>query len=163
MRITHIAVATIIAASLLGQAVQAQQMFVYPAKGQSSQQQAQDEGTCHQWAKQQTGTDPQMITQANASGDAYRQPAGGFHGILGGAGRGAALGAIGGAIGGDAGKGAAIGAAVGGVGGLFRDRRRMREQQQYNQAVSNEQNARLNEFDQAYSTCLRGKGYTVGG
>ncbi len=23
--------------------------------------------------------------------------------------------------------------------------------------------ARLNEFDQAYSTCLRGKGYTVGG
>jgi hypothetical protein len=138
-------------------------MFVYPAKGQSPQKQAEDEGTCHQWAKQQTCTDPQMIAQANASGDAYRQPEGGFHRLLGGAGRGAALGAIGGAIGGDAGKGAAIGSAVGATAGLFRHRRQMREQQHYNQAVSNEQNARLNEFDQAYSMCLRGKGYTVGG
>lgn len=73
-----------------------------------------------------------------------------------------APGAIGGAIGGDAGKGAEIGAAVGATAGLFRHRRQMREQQQYNQAVSKEQNARLNEFDQAYST-YEGKGYTVGG
>lgn len=114
-------------------------------------------------AKQQTGTDPQLIAQANASGDAYRQPEGGFHRLLGGGGRGAALGAIGGAIGGDAGKGAAIGGAVGATMGVFRHRRAMREQAQFNQAVTNEQSARLNEFDQAYSTCLRGKGYTVGG
>jgi len=135
--------------------------FVYPAKGQSPQQEAQDEAACHQWAQQQTGVSPDAIAQQAVSGRAYQQPEGGFHSLLGGGARGAALGAIGGAIGGDAGEGAEIGAAVGAAGSLFRERRRMREQQQYNQAVNQEMGARLDEFDQAYSTCLRGRGYTV--
>jgi len=33
----------------------AQQPIVYPAKGQSAQQQQTDEGECHVWAKNQTG------------------------------------------------------------------------------------------------------------
>ncbi len=135
--------------------------FVYPAKGQSPAQQSKDEGACDQWAKQQTGVDPQVLAQQALSGQAYQQPQGGFHNVLGGAAGGAALGAIGGAIGGDAGKGAAIGAAVGAGGGLLRDRRQMREQDQYNDAVKQEQQARLAEYDQAYATCLQGRGYSV--
>ena len=32
-----------------------QQVFIYPQKGQSAQQQAQDTGECQAWATQQTG------------------------------------------------------------------------------------------------------------
>jgi hypothetical protein len=34
------------------------QQFVYPAKGQSPQQQKSDEAACYSWAVQQTGFDP---------------------------------------------------------------------------------------------------------
>jgi len=138
-------------------------VFVYPAKGQSPAQQSKDEGACDQWAQQQTGVNPQVLAQQALSGKAYQQPEGGFHSVLGGGAGGAALGAIGGAIGGNAGEGAAIGAAVGAGAGLLRARRDMREQDQYNSAVTQEQQARLNEYQQAYATCLQGKGYTVGG
>ena len=33
-------------------------MAVFPAKGQTAQQQAQDEGECYAWSKGQTGVDP---------------------------------------------------------------------------------------------------------
>lgn len=36
----------------------AQQVFVYPAKGQSADQQKIDEGECHVWAVQQSKYDP---------------------------------------------------------------------------------------------------------
>lgn len=45
--------------------VQAQQL-VYPAKGQSPEQQKKDEYECHQRAGQQTGVDPTMPRQAAA-------------------------------------------------------------------------------------------------
>jgi hypothetical protein len=34
------------------------QQYVYPAKGQSPQQQKSDEAACYSWAVQQTGFDP---------------------------------------------------------------------------------------------------------
>ena len=34
--------------------------IVYPAKGQTSQQQQTDQGECHVWAVQNTGVDPGM-------------------------------------------------------------------------------------------------------
>lgn len=34
------------------------EMFVYPAKGQSKEQQSRDKYQCHQWAVQQAGFDP---------------------------------------------------------------------------------------------------------
>lgn len=160
-RLFPTALAAVIALDLfLGQSALAG-MFVYPAKGQSAEQQTKDEGACNEWAKQQTGVDPAVIAQQSLSGQAYVQPQGGFHSVLGGATRGAALGAIGGAIAGDAGEGAAIGSAVGAASGLFQARRRVREQDQYNHAITQEQQARLDEFNQAYGTCLRGRGYTV--
>ena len=33
-------------------------LSVYPSKGQSKEQQAKDEQECYQWAKEQTGIDP---------------------------------------------------------------------------------------------------------
>jgi hypothetical protein len=39
-------------------------MLIYPAKGQSAEQQQKDEFECHQWAVQQTGYDPAKAQQA---------------------------------------------------------------------------------------------------
>jgi hypothetical protein len=47
--------------------VQAQELIVYPAKGQSNEQMEKDKFECYSWAKGQTGFDSmQMLT---ASGD----------------------------------------------------------------------------------------------
>jgi hypothetical protein len=117
---------------------QAQSLYVYPARGQSPEQQNRDQYECHNWAVAQTGVDP---TAAAAP------PQGGV--VRGGA-RGAAVGAIGGAIGGDAGKGAAVGAAVGGVFGGIRQADQRARQQNANAA-----------YQQAQRACLTGRGYTV--
>ena len=45
-----------LSAALVSQA--AAQQFVYPAKGQSPQQQKSDEAECYTWAVQQSGVDP---------------------------------------------------------------------------------------------------------
>ena len=96
---------TVAVASALGAAgAGAQQLFIYPQRGQSPQQQQQDRFECHQWAVQQTGFDPMMGTAPPPPAPAPTT------GAVRGAARGAALGAVGGAIGGNAGRGAAIGA-----------------------------------------------------
>ena len=40
------------------------QMFVFPEKGQSKEQQEQDQFTCYKWAKEQTGFDPNQQVAA---------------------------------------------------------------------------------------------------
>ena len=87
-------------------------MFIYPKKGQSKDQQQKDQYECHLWAVDQTGVDPMKPAQP---APATAHSGGGE--VVHGAAKGAALGAIGGAIAGDAGKGAAIGGAVGAAGG----------------------------------------------
>ena len=134
-----------------------QDMFIYPQKNQSQEQQSKDQNECHTWAVQQAGFDPNAPvaapppgSQGSTGGEAVR-----------GAGRGAALGAIGGAIAGNAGKGAAIGAAVGGGGGLLRRgqaEREAAEQQAQQTAISEEQRA---SYRRAISACLEARGYTV--
>jgi hypothetical protein len=69
------------------------QTFVFPEKGQTPEQQEQDDFTCYKWAKQQTGYDPQHPDLTSAP----PPPSGG--GAIYGAAGGAALGAIGGAMG----------------------------------------------------------------
>src|SRR5260370_19595288 len=90
-----------------------QQVFIYPQKGQSPQQQAQDTGECQAWATQQTGgamaAPPPMASAPPPTASPLK-----------GAARGAAVGSVGGAIGGNAGKGAAIGAATGAIRGGVR-------------------------------------------
>ena len=120
------------------------QGYVYPAKGQSPQQQQQDMAQCQGWAMQQSGVNP---------GAPPPPPSGGGQ-VAGTAARGAAVGAVGGAIGGNAGKGAAIGAATGAlVGGMRRrDERRAAEASQAQASDA---------YNRAYAACLEGRGYTV--
>ncbi len=151
----------------------AQQLFIYPTKGQNAQQQSRDKYECHAWAVQQTGFDPSNPQSAQPQRQAaapQRQPRRG--GLFRGAGRGAALGAVGGAIGGNAGKGAAIGAATGALFGGFRrrDQRRQeqhaqqqyqRQQQQMQQQQAQAANQRRSNYNRAMSACLSGRGYKV--
>ena len=121
------------------------QLQVYPARGQSPQQQQQDRFECHQWAVQQSGFDPTMGAPAAAAPTT---------GAVGGAARGAAVGAVGGAIGGNAGRGAAIGAGAGALFGTMRRNSQIREAQQGS-------NAQIDAYNRALSACLTGRGYTV--
>jgi hypothetical protein len=63
----------------------AQQVFVYPQKGQSQKQQDIDTAECTRWAKQQSGVDPNAPKQPDQVGSNAR-------GTVGGAARGAAVG-----------------------------------------------------------------------
>jgi hypothetical protein len=136
------------------------EMYIYPSKGQSQEQQEKDQWECHQWAVQQTGVDPEQIANEATAPETYgREAVGGW--AARGAARGAALGAVGGAIGGDAGKGAAMGAAMGGTMGILRARRRAELQYAYNQNLADTRRAQLRQYDRAYKTCLMGRGYTV--
>jgi hypothetical protein len=112
-----------------------QEPIIYPAKGQSPDQQKKDELECHQWVVNQTGFDPTkaqapLMQQAPQRGGAVRGAAGG-----------ALVGLDVGAITGNTGKGAAIGAGAGALAGgaAQRGRNQQREagnqQAQANQAV----------------------------
>ena len=146
-------------------------VYVFPAKGQSTEQQQKDESDCYTWAVQQSGYDPINPTKVQAQqvqGNAAASTVGGSAG-------GAAVGAAIGAVCGDAGKGAAIGAicgdagkgaAVGAVAGALRGRRARVVGQHMEQGAANEEAAQQNQgmennFKKAFSACLEGKGYTV--
>jgi hypothetical protein len=129
----------------------AQDPIVYPAKGQSSQQMAQDRFECHTWAVQQSGFDPS--TGASASQPGQPQERKGKELLRGGA-RGAAAGAAIGAIAGDAGKGAAIGAAAGGL-------KRGFAQRDADKAAAAAPNEAAVNYNRALTACLTGRGYTV--
>ena len=141
----------------------AQELYVYPTKGQSQAQQDKDRFECHAWAVQQTGFDPSRPQTTGSSASDSTQPyQPSQRHVLKGAGRGAALGAVGGAVAGDAGKGAAAGAAIGGLAGGFR--RRDERRQQANAQVANANAASTNQrtaYNRAMASCLQGRGYTV--
>jgi hypothetical protein len=133
------------------------QQFVYPAKGQSPEQQKKDEYECHQWAVQQTGVDPTKPQQQAA---VPPKPATTPTGVTPGAGvRGAARGAVVGEIvGDDAGAGAAAGAAA----ARAQSRRQnMAAQQQAAQQKQQAQGAQSANYAKARAACLEGRGYSV--
>jgi hypothetical protein len=148
--------------ALSAQLAVAQDLLVYPAKGQSQTQQDKDRYECHTWAVKQTGFDPSRPQEGApiSAGSQQYQPSQPH--VLKGAGRGAALGAVGGAITGNAGKGAAAGAAMGGLAGGFK-RRDERMQQSYQQSagVQSAQQNQRNAYNRAMAACLEGRGYTV--
>src|SRR4030095_5782057 len=92
------------------------QSIVYPAQGQSAEQQAKDHSECNAWAQQTTGVDPLVIAQQQSQPAAAEKQGGRARGAL----CGAAAGAAGCGIAGDTGEGAAIGAVVGTMGGGMR-------------------------------------------
>ena len=113
--------------------------MAYPAKGQNAEQQLADKHECQIWAQQQTGFDPAKETGKGAA-------VGGLIGAAGGAATGAAVGAV---AGGHAGTGAAAGAIIGAVGGSVGG-----GAYQYSKTKEG--------YEQAYSACMQGGGYSVG-
>jgi uncharacterized protein YcfJ len=148
-------------------------MVVFPAKGQTAQQQSQDEGECYAWSKGQTGVDPMAPPPAAAqpvqqSASAATPKADGSR--LRGAARGAAAGAVIGEVAnGDASDGAAIGATVGVVAGGRQSRKNQQQAaeqsaQQQEQATQQQQAAQqqqLDLFKKGFAACLEPRGYTA--
>ena len=131
----------------------AAQQYVYPAKGQSAEQQKKDEAACQSWAAQQSGFDPSKPQAAQPP--AQPAPVTGS----GSRARGAAAGAIiGGATGGDAGDAAVVGAAVAGSAQRRQNRRAADAQ---NQAAAQQVQGGQEAFMKARGACLEGRGYTV--
>ncbi len=143
-------------ALLAGGTAAAQQMFIFPQKGQDQAQQDADRGACHVWAVNQTGFDPTLASTTPPS--SREAPQGGL--VRGGA-RGAAAGAVIGAIAGNAGRGAAMGAAGGGLIGGMRRSDQARRQQQGSRNWQAQQDAQRANYRRALTACLEGKGYTV--
>jgi predicted lipid-binding transport protein (Tim44 family) len=144
--------------------VLAQDLFVFPNRGQSNEQMQRDRMECHAWARQQTGFDPFQASP----GAPMPQATGGS--TLGGMAGGGAVGAAGGAViggitGGNFGRGAAIGAASGALlGGMARSSQNRSDAdatRQWAQQEAATQAAARDRFSRAYRTCLEGKGYTV--
>jgi hypothetical protein len=136
---------------------------IYPAGGQTPEQQQRDQLECYQWATQQTGWDPyvayeRLVEQGYAAKQTEEAAQGG---LVRGAAKGALLGVAIGAIAGDAGKGAAIGAAAGGLTGGIRSRRARRSAEEAKQAAIDEFNRHFQEWDRFYTSCMTGRNYTV--
>ena len=134
----------------------AQQPIVYPAKGQSAQQQKKDDAECYAWAKQTTGIDPAVV--ASTPPPQQTGPATGGGQRVRGAARGALGGAAVGAIAGDAGTGAGVGAVVGTMAGGRQARQQQAAQNQ--QSVAQHQEL-INTHYRAHSACMEGRGYTI--
>ena len=146
---------------LLAGSAFAQDIFIYPAKGQSQAQQDKDRYECHTWAVQQTGFDPSKPQTAGNSETSQTYKPSQPH-VLKGAARGAALGSVGGAITGNAGKGAAAGAAMGGMAGGFRRRdERLKQSSQQAASANTAATSQRTAYNRAMAACLQGRGYTV--
>ncbi len=131
--------------------------LVYPSKGQTKEQQKKDEMECHQWAKEQTGVDPEKLAKEASTGEVYQK----HRQALRGAVVGSLIGLAAGSLGGVAGEGAAIGAAIGTVGGAVKARRDLDTQHKVYENAHAEQQKLLQRYDQAYGVCLQGRGYAV--
>ena len=142
-------------AAATAQAKQKLGLMVYPAAGQTPDQQARDEQACYGWAQQQinptaSGLSPDSAAKmGRAKADSATQ---------GAAIKGAAGGALVGAVAGDAGKGAGMGA----VGGALRARRAKREaEQQARDQAEAQASQQASTLKKAMVACLQGRGYTV--
>jgi hypothetical protein len=166
------ALAVVMVASLVGADSargQTSQSHVYPAKGQSQAQMEKDTAECRGIATQSTGYNPptaQAAAQPQSTAATSRPRGGRVHGAARGALAGAARAEVKGQQYGvydnapeelkqeyrqnQARSGAQVGAAVGGAASR-RQRRQLAQQQQSQQAS----------FEQAYRSCLIGRGYTV--
>ena len=144
----------VLAAAMIGEA--SAQQYVYPAKGQTPQQQQNDESACYTWAVQQSGFDP---AKPPAPAPAAASPTTATGTAPGAGARGAVRGAVvGEVVGGDARTGAAVGA-VAARGQSRRQNAAAAGQAQQQQQASTQQ--QQEGFAKARATCLEGRGYTV--
>jgi hypothetical protein len=139
-------------------ALVAQEVFIYPNKGQSAEQQEQDKYACYGWAKQNSGFDPMAPPTTSTPAPSGQKKSGGV--VRGGLG-GAALGAIIGDSSKSAKRGAAAGALIGGVRQSSSNRETERKQQEWAQREANQYSSARANYNRAYAACLEGRGYTV--
>jgi uncharacterized protein YcfJ len=133
-------------------------LYVFPSKGQSTQQQKIDEFECYKWAIEQSGIDPLNPPKVEEA-PVQSGPTGG---AVVGAAKGAAAGVAIGAIAGDAGKGAAIGATAGALAGIRAGKQAQTQANQQAQANATKAEQEIRDsFKKAFSVCIEGKGYTV--
>lgn len=154
------------------------QPVIYPAGGQTAEQQQKDDAECRAWATSNTGVDPAALASQSAQQQSElaqqaAQPAAQPQARRGGALRGAAAGAVVGEIvSDDAGKGAAYGAAAGALrqrrGNVNAQQQAQAQQQQQQQQVAEQQQsaaanqqAQMESFYRAFGACMSGRGYTV--
>ncbi|HUN54528.1 MAG TPA: glycine zipper 2TM domain-containing protein [Smithella sp.] len=143
------------------------QIYFYPTKGQSTQQQSKDHYACYNWAMDQTGFDPsESSIEPEQRVRVVPMPPPGHDTIVMSI-AGAVLGAL---IAGPrhAGGGALIGAASGAMLGATSDisreesAKQMEEAyQNHNEAIDLHKEKRALQFRRAMSACLEGRGYTV--
>jgi len=131
-----------------------QKPVIYPAKGQSTEQQQKDDGECYVWAKNNTGVDPVALSAAPAPAPA---PAKGQ--VAKGALRGAAGGAlVGEVVDENPGGGAAAGAVVGAARGAHKGKQAQAQQQ--SQAKASQQQA-MSTYYRGFGACMEGRGYVL--
>lgn len=141
----------------VGQAV-ADELYIYPAKGQSAEQLDKDKYECYSWAKKDTGFDPMALPTTEAAPPRDKQQSGGVvKGALGGAVLGAVIG--------DSSQATKRGAAAGGlIGGVRQSRKNSANEQERadweSKETANYTNNRSN-YNRANAACLEGRGYTV--
>ncbi|PKN52779.1 MAG: glycine zipper family protein [Deltaproteobacteria bacterium HGW-Deltaproteobacteria-13] len=143
------------------------QIYFYPNKGQSTEQQSRDHYACYGWAVDQTGFDPSesSIAPEQRVRVVPMPPPG--HDTISMSIAGAVLGAL---IGGyhHSGQGALIGAAGGAMAGMISDASRAEAARQMEEAYQNRHQGRdlhkekkALQFRRAMSACMEGRGYTV--
>jgi hypothetical protein len=143
------------------------QLYFYPNKGQTVEQQSRDHYECYNWAVKMTGFDPgQSAIPRNQRVSVVPMPPPGWDTITMSI-TGAVLGAL---IGGPyhAGEGALIGATGGAIVGAASDVARQESARQMGEAYNAQthtQDAQLagqaSHFRRAMSACMEGRGYTV--
>ena len=139
------------------------QFVIFPAKGQTPDQQKEDEKAAYEWASDQTKWDPYEAQQALAregysaveKSDSTRGKA------VGGAARGALLGLAIGAIADDAGKGAAIGATAGGLTRGAQSRRTRQSASASFDRTAGAYDQKFERWKKYFVAAMEGKGYTV--
>jgi hypothetical protein len=119
-------------------------LVVFPAKGQTADQQSKDESYCYDWAMQQTGYNPAAPPPAPTAAPAEAK--------RGGAVKGAARGAA---------TGAAVGATVGAIKGRRDQKKTAAAQQEAEQTAKAAALEQIEQYKKAYSACIEGKGYNV--
>jgi hypothetical protein len=136
---------------------------IFPAKGQTPEQQKVDESAAYDWAVQQTSWDPykeydKLVEKGYAAAEKADAAKGG---AVKGAAGGAILGLAIGAIAGDAGKGAAIGAAAGGLTGGARSHKTKKAASGAADAAVAAYKQQFAVWDRNFMAAMEGKGYTV--
>ncbi len=147
--------------------VWAQDLMIYPAKGQSNDQMEKDKFECYTWAKNQTGFDPMQMPTATSPPPSGQKKSVGGSALKGGVAGGAGGAVIGGITGGRKGarRGAAIGGlsggAIGGMRSSSQNRQTEQQRKQWEQQQANQYMHQRNQYNRAHAACLEGRGYTV--